>query len=164
MLHFLACYVIYHLVFILSSNVDQEYKKRHNGHGTSIQPNDIAFSIHVRDANSCLLLFELIHPFSLQAALIGVVLLAQSFVYPGDHGQRLSKFIYPLISIYGVLFLVGLIMCSVSGFPQLIDLLFTLSYFDLYTSSVGCVYQVNPVSGFDKLKLESKPDQCSAAT
>lgn len=43
-----ASYSVYNLAFLFDDDVQEEYRRRHNGHPNIVQLNDAGFAVHVR--------------------------------------------------------------------------------------------------------------------
>ncbi|KDQ07031.1 hypothetical protein BOTBODRAFT_192706 [Botryobasidium botryosum FD-172 SS1] len=113
-------YAIYNLNFYLNPTVRREYRERHQGHESSVQSNDVAFSIH--------------------AALTSAFVLAQTFWYPRGLHQGLSKYNKYLLTI--VFAAVSINTFAVVGCDSLlIDLLYNLSLSKLYVTIAKFVPQ-----------------------
>src|SRR5258708_3594586 len=55
-----GCYAVYSTNFLFNERVREQYRRRHDGHDSSVMPNDVAFSMHVwksRLVRSKLLIF-----------------------------------------------------------------------------------------------------------
>ncbi|KAJ1840744.1 hypothetical protein LPJ73_006334, partial [Coemansia sp. RSA 2703] len=65
-----ACYAASNTAFYFSASIDEEYAKRHSGHGNLVRPNDLFFSYH--------------------ALLLSVLTFGQTFLYPRARNQRAS--------------------------------------------------------------------------
>jgi len=113
-------YAIYNLNFYFNPTVRAEYRERNQGHENSVQPNDVAFSVH--------------------ASLTSAFTLAQTFWYPRGLNQRLSTYNTYLLTALFVAISVNLF--DVLGRESLfIDLLYNLSLFKLYVTVAKFVPQ-----------------------
>ncbi|QRV76670.1 PQ-loop repeat-containing protein 1 [Ceratobasidium sp. AG-Ba] len=126
-----ASYAFYATNFMFNEDVREEYRRRHNGHDNSVQPNDVAFAIH--------------------ALVLTVIILFQTFYYPRASGQRLSPFNRVVISFMVVFFLIDMGRIAIFQ-AQLIDVLYHLGMFKLYVSIAKYIPQAR--SNFNRKSTE----------
>ncbi|KAF9981547.1 hypothetical protein BGZ65_003816 [Modicella reniformis] len=115
------CYSIFNLSFYLSSEVQEEYRKRNDGQDNLVRANDVFFAVH--------------------ALVLSSFTLFQTLIYKREHGQRFSSpaRLLIVITILGT----GIVFAAViSGSSQWIDLLYYLSYIKLGISFVKYCPQV----------------------
>uniref|UniRef100_A0A1D1XRV4 Cystinosin n=1 Tax=Anthurium amnicola TaxID=1678845 RepID=A0A1D1XRV4_9ARAE len=115
-----ACYTIFNLAFYSSEQIRQEYRDRNNGKDNLVQINDVAFSLN--------------------ALILSIVTLTQTFIYKRDSSQRISTVAFSLISIL-LLFATSLLFGAFFGLCHWIDLLYYLSYVKLSFSFIKYVPQ-----------------------
>lgn len=77
-----VCYAIFNLSFLLSPTVQTQYRQRHKGNSNVVRWNDAAFATH--------------------AAVLATAQMIQTWVYPKERGQRLSKFAIISLSTIGI--------------------------------------------------------------
>jgi len=126
-----ASYTFYATNFFFNEDVRDEYRRRHNGHDNSVQPNDVAFAMH--------------------ALVLSAIVLLQTFYYPRGPGQSLSSFNRAAIIFMAIFFAVD--MWRVYAFQaHLIDVLYHLGTFKLYVSIAKYIPQAR--SNFNRKSTE----------
>ncbi|CAE6457634.1 unnamed protein product [Rhizoctonia solani] len=126
-----ASYTIYTTNFFFNEEVREEYRQRHNGSDSSVQPNDVAFAVH--------------------ALVLTLVTLFQTFYYPRGSGQRLSTFNRAVIA-FMVIFITVDLGRVVAHQAHLIDVLYHLGTFKLYVSIAKYIPQA--FSNFNRKSTE----------
>lgn len=108
-----ASYTFYATNFFFNEDVRDEYRRRHNGHNNSVQPNDVAFAMH--------------------ALVLASVIFLQTIYYPRGPGQTLSTFNRAVVVFMAVFFTMDIWKMYTSQ-VHLIDILYHLGIFKLYVS------------------------------
>lgn len=116
-----SSYAFYNLSFYFDKDVQDEYRRRHDGSSNTVQPNDVAFSVH--------------------ASILAAITVFQTFYYPRETGQRLSSFNRAVVSIFGVIVLYNLYAVGIARYEHLLDFLQVLAAFKLYISIAKYVPQ-----------------------
>ncbi|CAE6447711.1 unnamed protein product [Rhizoctonia solani] len=126
-----ASYTIYTTNFFFNEEVREEYRQRHNGSDSSVQPNDVAFAVH--------------------ALVLTLVTLFQTFYYPRGSGQRLSTFNRAVIAFMVIFITIDLGRVAAHQ-AHLIDVLYHLGTFKLYVSIAKYIPQA--FSNFNRKSTE----------
>ncbi|KAJ1725218.1 hypothetical protein LPJ53_000547 [Coemansia erecta] len=111
-----ACYAVFNTSFYFSRTINDEYARRHNGHGNLVRFNDLFFSYH--------------------ALFLSLVTLAQSFAYKRANGQSAS----PVARTFFFATAAGLAYTAVASSTY--TLVYCLSFVKLACSLIKYVPQV----------------------
>ena len=117
-----ASYTIYATNFFFNEEVREEYRQRHGGHDSSVQPNDVAFAVH--------------------ALILTVITFSQTLYYARAPGQRLSTFNRVIIT--GMMIFIAVDLGRVvTHRAHLIDVLYHLGMFKIYVSIAKYIPQAS---------------------
>lgn len=139
--HLESSYALYTLGFFFNQSVKDDYRRRHNNHNSTVQPNDVAFACHVCEPLGHIKTSNLISCVT-QAVTLAGVQWAQTFWYPRAPGQALSPYNRIVVPAVGLIAAVNVLLLLI-GTEHLIDFLYLLSYFKLYVSVAKYVPQVS---------------------
>ena len=118
------CYLIYNILFLTSSTVQDEYGMRHSSSAPAVQWNDVVFALH--------------------AFILSALTLSQAYqpnTYVRGSNQRISRATYAILSGSAIA-VAAIAFLTPTDVVELLDLVYGLSYIKMFITLIKYIPQM----------------------